>query len=142
VRAMADQISGLTGDDSPEGHLRALELAARLPTLAARAGWAPHRPPGRSNLVSHDEIVALAPRVHEQYLVTAARTGNATGSEAAEKTWAELPVFEQESSRAQLAGAPVILAAASLTWRRTEQPMRYAFSPEQVEFLAELEHRR
>lgn len=142
LRAMADRIVDLAGDETPEGRLRALELAARLPTLAARAGWAPHRPPGRSNLLSHAEIVALAPRVHEQYRMIAARTNNATGSEAADQTWAQLSAFDQESNRAQLAGAPVKLAAASLTWRRAEHPVRYAFSPEQVEFLAELEHRR
>ncbi|MEA5120313.1 MAG: hypothetical protein VB040_03460 [Propionibacterium sp.] len=121
---------------------RALELASRLPTLTARAGWTPHRALGKQNLLSDNEIGKLARQAHEAYQRTAQRTANATGSAVAEQSWDDLSAFNQESNRAQIVDAPVKLALAGLSWRRAEVPRLYTFSDDQVEYLAEWEHRR
>lgn len=142
LRAMAARIGDLVDDHQPDLPYRALELAARLPTLVARVGWAPHRSPSKHNLLSPREINELAPRAHEQYQLISARTNNATGSEVAGQSWDEVSAFEQESNRAQIVDAPAKLAAVSLSWRRSERPVLYQFNAEQVELLAEWEHRR
>ena len=132
--------------DGPRGpderRLRRLELAARLPVLAARAGMVPVRR-GRSQSVLTDESVReLALEVHQDYLRTASATANATHSANADLTWAELSETEQRSSIAQVVDIPVKLAALDLVWRSSEAPAPYDFSDTEVELLAALEHRR
>lgn len=125
-----------------ESRLRRLELAARLPVLAARAGMVPVRR-GRSQSVLTDESVReLALEVHQDYLRTASVTANATGSANADLTWAELSETEQRSSIAQVVDIPVKLAALDLVWRASTTPAAYDFSDAEVELLAALEHRR
>ena len=131
------------GPRSPdEGRLRRLELAARLPVLAARAGMVPVRR-GRSESVLTDESVReLALEVHQDYLRTAGATANATDSANADLTWAELSETEQRSNIAQVVDIPVKLAALDLVWRSSTAPSPYDFSDAEVELLAALEHRR
>ena len=141
--AMRDAIlSSLPASDNPDQPQRALELATRLPTLVARAGWTPHRLPGATNLLTVDELHRLAKLNHASYQRVSGQTGNATGSDNAAKGWDELSAFEQESNRAQAVDVPAKLAAAGLTWRRSASPASYEFEPETLERLAELEHRR
>lgn len=66
--AMRDAIlSSLPASDNPDQPQRALELATRLPTLVARAGWTPHRLPGTANLLTVDELHRLAKLNHASY---------------------------------------------------------------------------
>lgn len=132
----------LPGSDDPDRTQRALELAGRLPTLVARAGWTPHRTNVTQNLLSAEELHRLAQLVHLNYGRVAEATGNATGSENARTPWDELSAFKKESNRAQAADVPAKLAALGLTWRRSEAPVALVFDAEQIERLAELEHRR
>lgn len=133
------ELPGLTGD---EKNLRALELASRLPALAALAGWAPHRRFGHGNLLMPEEINQLAQLAHAKYQDIAERTRNARGSDTADKPWELLSAFERETNRAQVMDIPVKLAVCGLSWRRSANPTRYRFTDEQVEQLAALEHRR
>lgn len=136
----AAEEDGLRSPD--ESRLRRLELAARLPVLAARAGMVPVRR-GRGQSVLTDESVReLALEVHQDYLRTASATANATDSANADLTWAELSETEQRSSIAQVVDIPVKLAALDLVWRSSTAPAPYDFSDAEVELLAALEHRR
>lgn len=122
--------------------LRALEMASRLPTIAARAGWTPRRPRGYVETVPGEVATRLAERAHTFYLGVAARTENATESELAERRWSKLSHFDKESNRAQVVDIPVKLAAIGMDWRRSDSPTVVEFSAETIEKLAELEHRR
>lgn len=125
-----------------EARLRRIELAARLPVLAARAGLVPVRR-GTAHAPLTDETVrTLALEVHNDYVRTAATTGNATASGNADLTWDELSEADQRSSIAQVVDIPVKLAALGLTWRPAAEPQPYEFSDDAVEMLAEMEHRR
>lgn len=135
-------LSALPPSDNPDQPQRALELASRLPTLVARAGWTPHRLAGTTNLLTADELHRLAQLNHASYQLVSGQTGNATGSDNASKSWTELAAFEQESNRAQAVDVPAKLAAVGLTWRRSASPELYEFEPAVLERLAELEHRR
>ncbi|MDI9629608.1 MAG: hypothetical protein QM286_13890, partial [Acidobacteriota bacterium] len=135
-------LSALPPSDNPDQPQRALELATRLPTLVARAGWTPHRLAGTTNLLTADELHRLAQLNHASYQLVSGQTGNATGSDNASKSWTELAAFEQESNRAQAVDVPAKLAAVGLTWRRSASPELYEFEPAVLERLAELEHRR
>lgn len=147
----APEASPDQGDDDGEGslrrradeaRLRRLELAARLPVLAARAGLVPVRRGGGHAPLTDESVRELALEVHNDYVRTAASTGNATASGNADLTWGELSETDQRSSIAQVVDIPVKLAALGLTWRRASDPQPYAFSEEEVELLAEMEHRR
>ena len=62
---MASRILGLLGRDrTPGTWLTALELASRLPVLAARAGFTPRRPAGHDPLLTPELVELLAPQVH------------------------------------------------------------------------------
>lgn len=143
LSAMADQIQAVLPESLRTAASRqtALELASRLPVLVARAGWTPQRRAGRNDL-TEAQINELARLAHERYLETVRENNNATNSPAAEQTWEELSTFNQASNRAQVVGIPVKLAAAGLTWRRSEHPEPYEFSDDQVLELAKMEHRR
>ncbi|WP_420114809.1 hypothetical protein, partial [Pseudactinotalea sp.] len=145
------EVPGDQGDDAgtvslrrraDEARLRRLELAARLPVLAARAGLVPVRRGGGLAPLTDESVRELALEVHNDYVRTAASTGNATASGNADLTWVELSETDQRSSIAQVVDIPVKLAALGLTWRRASDPRPYAFSEEEVELLAEMEHRR
>lgn len=138
----SEEGSGSLHRGSDEARLRRLELAARLPVLAARAGLVPVRR-GTGHAPLTDEAVrALALEVHNDYVRTAASTGNATASGNADLTWDELSETDQRSSIAQVVDIPVKLAALGLTWRPVADPQPYDFSEAEVELLAEMEHRR
>jgi hypothetical protein len=125
-----------------EARLRRLELATRLPVLAARAGLIPVRR-GTAHAPLTDEAVrTLALEVHNDYVRTAATTGNATDSGNADLTWDQLSETDQRSSIAQVVDIPVKLAALGLTWRPATDPQPYEFGDDAVEMLAEMEHRR
>ena len=128
--------------NGPDQPLRTLELAGRLPTLVARAGWTPHRINGTTNMLTAEELHRLAQLVHLNYGQVAADTHNATGSDNARTPWEELSAFEQESNRAQAVDIPAKLAVLGLTWQRSDDPQVYVFDADQLERLAELEHRR
>ncbi len=148
LAAMRDLILSVIGDrldgsdDSQEQSQRALELAARLPTLAARAGWTPRRSPGTTNMLSTEEVAELAKMNHFHYLQISEETDNATHSENAQREWEKLDVFNQESNRAQAVDIPAKLAAVGLSWRRSHNPVTYEFDADTVCYLGELEHRR
>lgn len=146
--AMADKLMAAlpaAASDAPdvlERRLRALEMASRLPTLVARAGWAPRRPAGYNEALPTTMVAGLAQRAHEVYLQVAERTSNATGSDAAAQTWADLPAFKQASSRAQVVDMPLKLAAMGYDWRPAGVPTLVELPDAEIELLAELEHRR
>lgn len=125
-----------------EDRLRRLELAARLPVLAARAGLVPVRRAGGEGPLTDAAVREMALQVHHDYLRTAATTQNATQSPSARLGWDELAETDQRSSIAQVVDIPVKLAALGLTWRRADEPQPYTFTDAEVELLAELEHRR
>ncbi|WP_277051336.1 hypothetical protein [Ruania albidiflava] len=125
-----------------ELRLRRLELAARLPVLAARAGLVPVRRGGGDAPLTDAAVREMALEVHHDYLRTATTTQNATQSPTARLGWDELAETDQRSSIAQVVDIPVKLAALGLTWRPAEEPQLYEFTDAEVELLAELEHRR
>lgn len=129
------------GVDVAEHRQRAIELAARLPVLLARAGRRPRRPPEHRDPLA--DLPVWAPNVHAQYRLTVRRTA-ATGHDNAERCWEELSPFEQASSRAQLADIPAKLAAVGLDCRPAADPDAplFVFAEDLVERLAVLEHRR
>ena len=152
--ALASVLPALTtdrADDDGEGslrrrpdeaRLRRLELAARLPVLAARAGLVPVRRGGRPAPLTDETVRGLALEVHNDYLRTAESTGNATTSGNADLTWDQLSETDHRSSIAQVVDIPVKLAALGLTWASAAMPRPYPFSDDEVELLAEMEHRR
>src|SRR5690606_1358712 len=125
-----------------EARLRRLELAARLPVLAARAGLIPVRRGSGHAPLTDEAVRTLALEVHNDYVRTAGTTGNATESGNADLTWDELSETDQRSSAAQVVDIPVKLAALGLSWRPAADPKPYEFSDDAVEMLAEMEHRR
>lgn len=143
-RALAQVLEaagGGSGDRADEARLRRLELAARLPTLAARAGWTPTASDTKARL-SAEQLQQLAVLAHGGYEEVSRATNNATGSVNYGKRWEELSEVDQRSNIAQVADIPVKLATLGLTWRAADQPAAFAFTPDQVELLAENEHRR
>lgn len=121
----------------------AVEVAARLPSLAARAGWSPVLADGvDASLLKPDDITQMAEWIHETYRETVKATGGATGSNVGELPWNELGGFHKMSNRASAAASSQRLAALRLSWRRSEAPADFKFGNGQVELLAEAEHRR
>jgi hypothetical protein len=125
-----------------EARLRRLELAARLPVLAARAGLVPVRRAAGHAPLTDASVRELALEVHNDYVRTASTTGNATASDNADLTWDELSETDQRSSIAQVVDIPVKLAALGLGWRPAAEPTAHEFSDDEIELLAEMEHRR
>lgn len=143
LTAMSGVLLDLTGEDAtPEARLATLELALRLPTIAARAGMVLTRPHDRVDIMTFDQVEALAPLVHDAYQQISARTNNATVSPWAGVAWQELGDFEKSSNRAVLVGSAVYFAAEGLDWIRVDEPSIRAFEGQTVDRLAELEHRR
>lgn len=129
-------------DRDMEARVRRLEFAARLSTMAARAGFLPHRPKGISNDLSPGQIQRLALRAHAGYLDTAKEYENATRSDNWNREWSELEAVDRHSNLAQIFDAPVKLAMLGLTWRTSDEPVVHTFNDDEIELLAELEHRR
>lgn len=141
--AMRDAIVGVLPSPAPPDRAqRALELAARLPTLASRAGWTPRRTASAPNPLDTATLRRLATLAHARYLEVSATTGNATRSSHAEKQWEELTDFERSASLAQVVDIPTKLAAVGYTWRPSDDPAPFAFDQATLELLAEWEHRR
>lgn len=165
---VAQRLSGLSDQGFPatEGFVRWLEFAARLPALVARTGWTVYRREGIDPFTA-DEVAAAALAAHQGYRELAAADGGATGSGNAQREWAELAESERMSNVAQVLDIPVKLAAMGLGWARArdagasdagasaagaDDPVvgdedaalgEFAgFDDDQVEYLAELEHRR
>lgn len=137
----ADDEASLRGR-ADELRLRRLELAARLPVLAARAGLVPVRRGAGEAPLTDEAVRDLALEVHNDYVRTSLTTANATASGNADLTWDELAETDRRSSAAQVIDIPVKLAALGLTWRPASDPQPYPFTDSEVELLAELEHRR
>lgn len=146
VSAIADALGRALGSPVPvadrETRLRHLEMAARLPILAARAGWTPVATRGTAATLSPEDLQRLALLAHEGYKSVSAATNNATGSANFRKEWDQLAEVDQRSNIAQVADIPVKLATLGLTWRSASEPVPFTFTNEQVEELAENEHRR
>ena len=146
VSAIADALGRALGSPVPvadrETRLRHLEMAARLPILAARAGWTPVATRGTPATLSPEDLQRLALLAHEGYKSVSAATNNATGSANFRKEWDQLAEVDQRSNIAQVADIPVKLATLGLTWRSASEPVPFTFTNEQVEELAENEHRR
>lgn len=147
VRRMAERLDALSG--SPRTNrpsASALELAGRLAAVAARAGYVLRLGDDAATLTD-SEVDHVARLAHEGYLATSASTGNATGSTAAERMWAQLPEHLRDSNRAQIADIPVKLAWLGWQWARLDSEDEDARLPERIpadalEPLAEMEHRR
>lgn len=125
-----------------DNRLQALEFASRLPVVAARAGFAPHRAKGVSSSLSADALELLAPLVHHAYQQVGHATNNATGSPWLYETWDGLQDYEKSSNRAVLTGSPVGYAMEGLDWVISDDPVVMEFNQDRVERLAALEHRR
>ena len=143
LAAMASRILGLLDrDKTPGTWLTALELASRLPVLAARAGFTPRRPAGHDPLLTPELVELLAPQVHLAYQRISEETGNATGSPLALELWENLDDFTKASNRAAITGSAVTHAAAGLTWRRPTPEGGATLDEALLEELGRLEHRR
>ena len=143
LAAMASRILRLLGRDRiPGTWLTALELASRLPVLAARAGFTPRRPAGHDPLLTPELVELLAPQVHLAYQRISEETGNATGSPLALELWEDLDDFNKASNRAAVTGSAVTHAAAGLTWRRPTKGEGVLLDEVLLEELGRLEHRR
>lgn len=146
---IAEQLRGVQGDDfdaSPEGLRVRIELANRLPVLAARAGYAPRRERVTPSPLTPEIIGRLARRAHEQYLRTQDETGNSTNSANAALAWEHLQDLEIRSNYAQVYDIPAKLAMLGLSWRRLDQHAREVPLPSltsaQIDTASEWEHRR
>ncbi|WP_022873168.1 hypothetical protein [Nesterenkonia alba] len=145
LRQTLDQVDGYdltrAGDEQEQFH-RLVELASRLPVLVSRCGWSPVSARSAEQRRFTQNLKHLAQQAHAQYVQTAQKTANATESANAERAWEELDSYAQRSNIAQMANIPVKLAIAGLSWRVSDHPAIAEFTDEQVEQLAELEHRR
>lgn len=121
-----------------------LKLAARLPTLAARAGHTPDWNSLHPVVVTSDNLDKLAEAAHLTYERVSRDTRNATGSENAGVRWEELSPLDVRSNYAQAADIPLKLALCGLTWTRraTGEEDLFQFTTAEEEFLAEVEHER
>ncbi|RRD04527.1 hypothetical protein EII34_09470 [Arachnia propionica] len=141
LSGMAEQLLAVLGQGRTEGSwLTALELVARLPVLAARAGLV-LVPTGEDVLLTPELVELLAPQVHLAYQEVSEETGNASGSPLALQLWAGLSEFEQASNRATIIGCAVAHAAQGLAWRRVTDQGGVDIEPH-VESLGRLENRR
>lgn len=143
LRAMSGELIRIMGVDETAGStLTTLELALRLPTIAARAGLVVTRLVGSDEVLSFEQVEALAPLVHDAYEQISRLTGNATGSPWAGAAWQELSEFLRSSNRAVLVGSAVTHAVMGLDWEQTDEPSPREFDDDTLTRLAELEHRR
>lgn len=121
-----------------------LKFAARLPTLAARAGHTPDWFSDHPVILTSEDLEKLAKAAHRAYEEVSQETRNATGSENAGRGWEDLAPLEVRSNYAQAADVPLKLALCGLTWTRHTNtgPQPFRFSPAEEELLAEVEHER
>lgn len=145
LRTIADGLRAeLTMSDPPSSGLaddaRLVEFAARLPLLAARAGFNVHN--GAASGLTADEVARLAMMVHDGYLETGRQSRNATGSANAYRAFSELSDVDRRSNAAQVVDIPAKLTVEGLGWRRAADPRLATLTCDQVERLAQLEHRR
>lgn len=134
---------GRVGDDGESWRYRTrlIELAAALPAIVARTGLTPVRSADDVGL-GDDAIDTLAKWTHEGYGALAVRNANPTGSENAGRTWDQLCEVDRMSNVAQILDIPVKLATLGLTWETSPEPTILELGKDQVERLAEAEHRR
>lgn len=151
AQALADVLGAVVDSRDPEATgsgtatevaVRRLELAARLPILAARSGWTPVLDDQRPQPLSTENLQRWARMAHDGYTTVSHATGNATRSDNYGKGWDDLSDVDQRSNIAQVADIPVKLATVGFTWREAASPLPISFTKEQVELLAENEHRR
>lgn len=143
LSAMAAKILDLLRVPVTDGTtLTALELAARLPAIAGRAGWTCRRPGGYVPLLSFEQVERLSSLVHLAYGDVSIQTEYASGSPVAHQLWEEMTEFMKAGNRATLIGAAVVHAAAGMDWRAAQFPVPRPLTEGHVERLAELEHRR
>lgn len=141
LAAMAEEVLTLLGVSRKTGTwLTALELVARLPVLAARAGFVLRRMDS-APLLTPDLVELLAPQVHLAYEEASFTMGNASGSPLAVELWDGLTEFEKASNRAVIVGCAVAHAAEGLGWRRTTETGGVNLT-NRLDRLGELEHRR
>lgn len=144
LNILADAVSRKLSVPMRQERRDQLRFAARLPTLAARAGHTPDWISDHPVILTSEDLEKLAKAAHQAYEEVSRTTRNATASENAGTAWEDLPPLEVRSNYAQAADIPLKLALCSLTWaRRTDtggQPFR--FSPAEEELLAEVEHER
>lgn len=120
----------------------AVELAYALPGIASRAGEPLQRPSGYEPLLTFDDVERLAPLVHLAYQDISVETSNATDSPLAGALWDQLTEFERAGNRAVLTGTAVAHGLLGLRWRSSDRPTTYVLDADEIERLAELEHRR
>lgn len=143
LTAVASGLLRLLGRNREPGTWQtALEFAARLPVMAARAGYTLRRPSGYDALLTYELLDQLAPQVHLAYQGISQATGNATGSPLAGALWQSLSEFDRASNRMVIAGSAVAHAAAGLTWRRPTAAGGIVLDERRLALLGELEHRR
>lgn len=143
LRKMASILIEGMGDVLPPGPVStawAVETAARLPGLVQCAGWAVRA--SEAPLLEVAAVERLAPLVHQAYVAKQADLRNPTQSTLATAAWAEMSEYYQASNRAVVRDYPVKLALVGLDWRRADDPVLFALSDDQVDLLAEAEHRR
>lgn len=138
---MASEILGVLGGDGAAMQA-AVELAYALPGIASRAGEPLQRPSGYEPLLTFDDVERLAPLVHLAYQDISAETSNATDSPLAGALWDQLTEFERAGNRAVLTGTAVAHGLLGLRWRPSARPAAYALDADELDRLAELEHRR
>lgn len=140
--ALVQAVPAPAGLNPVEHRQRALEFAAVLPVVLARAGRRLRRPPHHRDALTRAQIEELAEQVHRTYLESARALGDATRSEIAHQTWAQVDDFTRTSNRAQVADVAAKLVSVGLTWRRVPSPTLYPLSDDRIDRLARLEHRR
>ncbi len=142
ARGVLEALGLAAGRDVGAARLAALDLAVRLPTLVARTGVQVSSQPAIAPPFGEPEIDLLARAAHEAYLTQAQAAANATESVNAGRTWEELPDFERRSNVAQVLDIPFKLASVGMTMKRVGSPGVHEFTRDEVEFLAQQEHRR
>jgi hypothetical protein len=144
LNQLADAVAAVLPGGPEIARRDLLAFAARLPTLAARAGHTPDWISDHPVTLAGDDLDALAEAAHRVYHEVARETHNATGSEIAGVPWTQLPPLEVRANYAQVADIPLKLALCGLTWTRRPKPRQKpaGFTATEVEFLAEVEHER
>jgi len=92
-----------------------------------------------------ESLDVLAHAAHEDYLRRKLAQGEVAGSRPALRPWRELDEFFRESNRQQADHIPVKLRAVGCRTEPAppgEAPGGFAFTPEEVEMLARMEHDR
>ncbi len=93
-------------------------------------------------VIQEDLVERLAQAIHDRYLVEQLRAGRAMGSSDAMRMWATLPDGMKSANRAQARDIGTKLANVDCTIAPRETGVLFAFRADEVELLAEHEHRR